>query len=110
MVSYASQEEYVLITIKVTAEHISRGVRNSPCQCPIAQAIKDTIRDHVLSSAKPQAQMVFVHNWAVTVRGASKVFCPILPSVAQQFIDRFDTRSSQVVPFEFELELDLNEL
>lgn len=76
--------------IKVTAEHIAKGIKGSHCDCAIARAIKEAVG----------------HD---SVRVANKVAIiddgiAYLPLVAIDAMTRFDTdHPRKVEPFEFDL-------
>lgn len=79
--------------IKVTQEHIDKGLRAVPNSCPIALAILDTCQCGFIS--------VGVNNCVFDVDNHSKSV--YLPLMAILFIRLFDSHQP-VEPFEFELE------
>lgn len=78
-------------TIRVTQDHIDRGLKMDACQCPTALALIEAT-----GNTNPGA-VVVSHNafWL----GAQKFITP--PAVAE-FIRKFD-HNMTVEPFEFEI-------
>ena len=77
------------MNIKVTQEHIDKGIRGKCRLCPIALAIKDEI-----------GKIVMVNVFDVDIDGQ----VIRLPTTAFDFVQRFDA-DLKVSPFTFELEL-----
>jgi hypothetical protein len=73
--------------IRVTQEHIDRGLRCSPGRCPVALALRSTLNKSV-NVGKREA---FIGDAIVK-----------LPDAAKIFIHNFDERLP-VKPFEFDL-------
>lgn len=83
--------------VKVTQDHIDRGVRREPCLCPIALALKD------LGVDKPNVHFTFVRWEEWGADGIFERLClPNLPAGARKFVKLFDEGES-VKPFEFDL-------
>lgn len=94
-------------TIRVTAEHIKRGVPELCGSCPIALAIWDawprTGTVSVLADVSVLAEIAMV-----TTIGDTAILCAGLPAAAQHFVAAFDQPDqwigpSPVKPFEFEV-------
>lgn len=76
--------------IKVTQEHINKGVPGSHCMCPIALAMLEAVND-----------LFSVHGYHVHYFHRMWVWFS-LPTSASMFVERFD-RNKKVKPFEFDL-------
>ena len=77
--------------IRVTRKHIKDGIRQHNCACPIALAVRETLkRDDVR-----------VANWRIAIGDG----WTDLPVVAVDFISDFDSGLGRrhLQPFEFEL-------
>ena len=69
------------MTIQVTKEHIKKGRRNSPCACPIALALKETVK----------GARVNVGGYAATLRfGGGMVASARLGKKGSTFVGHFD--------------------
>jgi hypothetical protein len=85
--------------IKVTQEHIDKGIRSDANKCPLALAICD-------EGTKPTVGLAYVYLWHEGTHTGKNVR---LPHEALMFRRAFDARRP-VEPFEFELELGLEAL
>ncbi len=86
--------------IKVTQEHIDKGVRFSGSRCPIALAINDSKLHNCIVD---QIRITFIQStfWATIGLRAYQYEVPT-PKEVLDFISRFDG-NVKVEPFEFEL-------
>lgn len=85
----------IKVPVEVTEEDITGGVRASACVCPIALALhRQGFRGHVVGDKDVIAD--YAGNEAIVRYD--------LPSSAQRFIKKFDTRR-RVEPFSFEMTL-----
>lgn len=81
-------------TVRVTATHISLGVRRDSCACPIALALRDM---------HPEFAIDVYNSFAVVVQDPhTPGLTASLPLEAADFITAFDDENT-VEPFEFEL-------
>jgi hypothetical protein len=78
------------LLIKITQDNIDKGVRTSPCRCPMALGIKESIGAYKVCVGAEEADI------------NGKFDIP-LPQIARDFIRKYDCRE-QVEPFEFEWE------
>jgi hypothetical protein len=83
------------VKIKVTQEHIDKGIRCSPYSCPIALAVEDYD-----SSIKFSVGVSKINIYG-DVSEPCKQYR--LPEEAREFVDKFD-HDFIVEPFEFELQ------
>ena len=88
----------VIERIKVTAEDIALGVRESCLRCPIARAMQRQ------GYGTPSVQ---THTALFTRDGVD--YEGRLPAVARAFVCRFDNHASNIQPFEFDLEVVVSE-
>lgn len=86
------------IRIKVTQEHIQRGLRNSACSCPIALAMAEHFGDD-LDHNDNVVGCGFITHYE---HGTGKRTSWWAPPEVERFIDKFDGGGA-VSPFEFEL-------
>ncbi len=81
--------------IDVTAEDIEKGFPDSPCFCPIALAVK---------RIKPSYVEVLVGRETIIVGSyLAGSYSYILPTIARDFIRRFDMGYGEIGPFSFEV-------
>jgi len=90
------------ITVRVTQEHIDRGIPYDSCACPIAISLHEMAENgklglHAWSWIVDQGYVFFSHIH--DVNNASR-----LPNIADEFISAFDS-GRPVNPIEFELEV-----
>lgn len=82
-------------TVRVTAEHIERGVPQLPDACPIALAIR---------AQHPEASVEVYRTGALLDRGSvGPTLVSDMPPTARRFVDEFDNQDDPVEPIEFEL-------
>lgn len=80
-----ASRSYQPVTVKLTQEHIDNGIRKSPCNCPIALALKEHFK----------ASHVYVHNYGdvennLILRGDIYSSSFKLSANASDFITAFD--------------------
>ncbi len=88
-----------IVVVRVKAEDIAAGLRNSFEYCPIA---------HALNRLYPEDSAYVGAGFAGTRRGKRVRLWAVLPFVAQAFIRNFDD-GHNVRPFEFELAIQKGE-
>ena len=83
----------MIITIKVTQEHINKGIKNICNKCPVALALNEYFN---ISSASVSHNYlsVVMKNW-IARRWST-------PETVSKFIKNFDT-DNVVTPFEFNI-------
>jgi hypothetical protein len=84
------------IKVKVTADDIKRGVRNSCSLCPIARALK-----RVRPAGYKRAAVIAGGGWLL-FRTETKTLMADTPKTARYFISRFDN-VKKVKPISFTL-------
>lgn len=81
----------MMIHVKVTQEHIDKGIPSDLCNCPIALAMKDNF--------------TFVEiNGNVRCAKNETIYRGLLGPITLKFIKDFDN-GREVKPFEFDIEL-----
>jgi hypothetical protein len=82
------------LLLKVTAEHISRGVPGNRCKCPVALALKVLF---------PDATTVEVDSVRLVAAGDSgELLYRPTPALVRDFVNDFDM-GHKVEPFEYPL-------
>lgn len=84
--------------VKVTQEHINRGLRRDCNKCPIALAI---INRKNISYVRVEETIVYVARLSKVNKINRSLY--LLPSEAIKFIKTFDSGSEVVKPFSFEM-------
>ena len=91
---------FMKVVVDVTQEHIDKGEANSPCDCPIALALRDagivspSVYDKIgLGTTNADLTSAMADDW---------IECP---SIVSKFVSDFD-EYRYVEPFTFQLEVD----
>ena len=87
--------------IQVTEEAIKKGVCNSSTGCPIALALRRTLNKECKYFPCPSVTENYIH--IINEPGVADLRIPT-PVEAFNFIEKFDAKSEEVDPFEFELD------
>lgn len=83
------------VTVKVTEEHIARGIRRHPTGCPVAQAI---VQATGKTCAVSGTTIVFYSTFF------NREFDVVAPDSVASFVYAFD-HEAPVLPLKFQLEL-----
>ena len=95
--------------LRVTQDHIDDGKPDHVCECPIALALKETLKERGIRAIHLAVEDNYVRLW-VPGEGFSRLHRAELPEEAKTFIQKFDYAfpdgSPGVDPLEFELTFD----
>lgn len=89
-------DKNIFMKIEVKQEHIEKGKRQDACHCPVALAIKDTVK----------VKFVYVHLFEINLKKkwARKAVEITLSKKVEKFVKKFDD-GKKVKPFSFELKI-----
>ena len=95
--------------LRITQDHIDDGKPDHVCECPIALALKETLKERGIRAIHLAVEDNYVRLW-VPGEGFSRLHRAELPEEAKTFIQKFDypfpDGSPGVDPLEFELTFD----